>query len=87
MHHNPNLNLVNTDAYTKFGQIPFISSGDIERKQDSDINSYSIKQISTAYVYIEKILKITFYSSLNEPRHEKTSFLHMRKQRRRSVSR
>ena len=33
MHNNHNLDLVNIDAYAKFGQIPFIRSQDIERKQ------------------------------------------------------
>ena len=34
---NPNLDLVNVNVYTKFGQILSIRSQDIERKQNSDI--------------------------------------------------
>ena len=37
-HNNPNLDLVNINAYAKFGQIPSIHSQVIERKQNSDIN-------------------------------------------------
>ena len=33
---NPNLDLVNINAYMKYGQILSISSQDIERKQNSD---------------------------------------------------
>ena len=36
--YNPNLDLINVNVYTKFGQIPFIGSQDIERKRNSDIN-------------------------------------------------
>ena len=35
---NPKLDLVNVDVHTKFGQILFIRSQDIERKQNSDVN-------------------------------------------------
>ena len=35
---NPKLDLVNDDVHTKFGQILSISSQDIERKQNSDVN-------------------------------------------------
>ena len=35
---NPNVDLVNMNAYIKFGEILSISSQDIERKQNSDIN-------------------------------------------------
>ena len=35
---NPNLDLVNMNAYTKFGEILSICSPDIEWKQNSDIN-------------------------------------------------
>ena len=35
---NPNLDLVNVDGHTKFGQILSIGSQDIERKQNSDVN-------------------------------------------------
>ena len=35
---NRNLDLVNTNAYAKFGQLPYICVQDIERKQNSDIN-------------------------------------------------
>ena len=35
---NLNLDLVNTNAHTKFGKILSISSQDIEWKQNSDIN-------------------------------------------------
>ena len=38
MRNNPNLNLVNMNAYAKLGQIPSIHSQDIEQKQNSDIN-------------------------------------------------
>ena len=36
---NPNLDLVNINAYAKFGQIPFIRSQDIERKRNSIIKT------------------------------------------------
>ena len=35
---NPNPDLVNIDAFSKFGEIISISSQDIERKRKSDIN-------------------------------------------------
>ena len=35
---NTNLDLVNINAYAKFGQIPSMYSQDIERKRNSDIN-------------------------------------------------
>ena len=35
---NPKLDHVNVDVHTKFGQILSISSQDIERKQNSDVN-------------------------------------------------
>ena len=35
---NPKLDLVNVDVHTKFGVILSISSQDIERKRNSDIN-------------------------------------------------
>ena len=35
---NPNLDLVNINAYAKFRQIPSLRSQDIERKPNSDIN-------------------------------------------------
>ena len=35
---NSNLDLVNIDAYIKFGEILSICSQDIERKQNSDPN-------------------------------------------------
>ena len=35
---NHNLDLVNVNVYTKFGQILHIRSQDTERKQNSDIN-------------------------------------------------
>ena len=35
---NPRLDLVNVDVHTKFGQILSISSQDIERKRNSDVN-------------------------------------------------
>ena len=35
---NPNLDLVNDDAHTKFGRILSIGSQDIERKRNSDVN-------------------------------------------------
>ena len=36
--YNPNLDLVNANVYTNFGEILSIGSQDIERKQNSDIN-------------------------------------------------
>ena len=36
---NPKLDVVNITACAKFGQNPFIRSQDIERKQNSDVNS------------------------------------------------
>ena len=36
--YNPNIDLVNANVYTKFGYILSISSQDIERKRNSDIN-------------------------------------------------
>ena len=36
--YNPNLDLINVNAYTKFGQIMSICSKDIEWKQNSVIN-------------------------------------------------
>ena len=38
MFNNPELDLVNDDVHTKFGQILSIRSQDIERKQNSDVN-------------------------------------------------
>ena len=40
MYNNPNLDLVDINAYAKFGQNPSICSQDtcIERKQNSDLN-------------------------------------------------
>ena len=35
---NAKLDLVNVDVHTKFGQILFIHSQDIERKRNSDLN-------------------------------------------------
>ena len=35
---NPKLDHVNVDVHTKFGQLLSISFGDIERKQNSDVN-------------------------------------------------
>ena len=35
---NPKLDLVNVHVHTKFGQILSISSQDIERNQNSDVN-------------------------------------------------
>ena len=35
---NPKLDLVNVDVHTKFSQIVFIGSQDIERKRNSDVN-------------------------------------------------
>ena len=40
---NPKLDLVNVDVHTKFGQILFIRSQDIERKQNSDVNQTASK--------------------------------------------
>ena len=37
-HNNPNLDLVNINAYEKFGLIPSINSQASERKQNSDKN-------------------------------------------------
>ena len=36
--YNPNVDLVNINAYIKFGEILIICSRDIERKQTSDVN-------------------------------------------------
>ena len=36
--YNPNLDLINVNVYTKFGQILSIASQDIERKRNSDVN-------------------------------------------------
>ena len=36
--YNPNLDIINVNMYTKFGQILSIGSQDIERKRKSDIN-------------------------------------------------
>ena len=41
INNNPNLDIVNMNAYTKFGEILSICSQDIERKQNSDINQGS----------------------------------------------
>ena len=38
MGNNPKLDLVNDDVHTKFGWILSISSQDIERKRNSDVN-------------------------------------------------
>ena len=38
MRNNPNLDLVNINAYAKFGQIPSNQSQVIERERNSDIN-------------------------------------------------
>ena len=38
MLYNPNLDLINVNVHTKFGQILSIGCQDIERKQNSDIN-------------------------------------------------
>ena len=35
---NPNIDIVNINAYTKFGEILSFSSQDIELKRNSDIN-------------------------------------------------
>ena len=37
-HYNPNLDPINVNVYTKFGEILSIGSQDIERKLNSDIN-------------------------------------------------
>ena len=37
-HNNPNIDLVNINAYAKFGKIPSICSQDIEQERNSDIN-------------------------------------------------
>ena len=38
MCYNPNLDVVNINAYAKIGQIPSICSKDIEQKWNSDID-------------------------------------------------
>ena len=43
MGNNPKLDLVNVDVHTKFSQILFIGSQDIERKRNSDVNIGSSK--------------------------------------------
>ena len=35
---SPKLDLINVNVHTKFGQIVFILSQDIERKRNSDVN-------------------------------------------------
>ena len=40
---NANLDLVNINVYSKFGQIPSIRSKDIERKRNSDKKTWIIK--------------------------------------------
>ena len=42
LNNNPNLDLVNTNAYAKFCQIPSIHSQDIEWKRNSDIDNSAI---------------------------------------------
>ena len=36
--YNPNLDIINVNVYTKFGLVLSMSSEDIERKRNSDIN-------------------------------------------------
>ena len=36
--YNPNLDIINVNVYTKFGEILSIGSQDIERKRNSNIN-------------------------------------------------
>ena len=43
------------------------------------------KNVNTSVLYVHVAMKLTL--SMNEPYHEKTNNLHMRKQRRRSASR
>ena len=38
MYNNPNLDLININAYIKFGQNPSIGTQDIEKKQKSEVN-------------------------------------------------
>ena len=38
---DPNLHLVNSNAYTKFDRNPQINSQEIERKENSDVNQGS----------------------------------------------
>ena len=38
---NPNLDIVNINAYIKFSKIQLIFSQDIERKGNSDINQWT----------------------------------------------
>ena len=50
--------------------------------------TYSIRDFSPSTTYSRRARQLlTKKWALNEPRHEKTVFLHMRKQRRRSASR
>ena len=44
---NPNLDLVNTNAYTKFGKILIIGSQDIKRKQNYEQNSTKVKSMNS----------------------------------------
>ena len=46
MCNNPNLDLVNINAYAEFGQIPSIRSQDIEQKRNSDKNHGSSRAIT-----------------------------------------
>ena len=43
---NSNLDLVSTNAYTKFGKILIIGSQDIKRKQNYEQNSTKVKSIN-----------------------------------------
>ena len=43
MRNNPNLDIVNINAYLKFGEILSICSQDIEQKQNSDISQGPVK--------------------------------------------
>ena len=44
---NPNLDLVNMNAYIKFGEIMPICIQDIERKRNSDLKAKTIKKYVT----------------------------------------
>ena len=49
--------------------------------------SYVLLATTLAQSKLTYINELYLSTSINEPRHEKTGFLHMRKQRRRSASR
>ena len=67
---NPNLDLVNMNAYTKFGEILSICSPDIEQKGNSDksraINLLQKKQIITGNNHKLALVNINAYIKFGE---------------------